>query len=92
MLQKKAGELAGMNVISLINEPTAAALNYCCREFQDDQNVVVYDLGGGTFDVTVLNMKVEYKDDKPIRKMKVLGTSGNDHLGGKDWDDILLTY
>ncbi len=87
---KKAGELAGMNVISLINEPTAAALNYCCREFQDDQNVVVYDLGGGTFDVTVLNMKVEYKDDKPIRKMKVLGTSGNDHLGGKDWDDILF--
>lgn len=87
---RKAGELAGMNVLNLVNEPTAAAISYCYREFQDNQIVVVYDLGGGTFDVTVLNMSIE-KDDAGNNKqqMKVLASSGNDRLGGKDWDEIL---
>ncbi len=87
---RKAGELAGMNVLNLVNEPTAAAISYCYREFQDNQVVVVYDLGGGTFDVTVLNMSIE-KDDNGNNKqrMRVLASSGNDKLGGKDWDDIL---
>lgn len=87
---RKAGELAGMNVLNLVNEPTAAAISYCYREFQDNQVVVVYDLGGGTFDVTVLNMSIE-KDSMGNNKqqMRVLASSGNDKLGGKDWDDIL---
>lgn len=87
---RKAGELAGMNVLNLVNEPTAAAISYCYREFQDNQVVVVYDLGGGTFDVTVLNMSIE-KDEAGNNKqqMRVLASSGNDKLGGKDWDDIL---
>lgn len=88
---RKAGELAGMNVLNLVNEPTAAAISYCYREFQDNQVVVVYDLGGGTFDVTVLNMSI-VKDENGNNKqqMRVLASSGNDKLGGKDWDDILF--
>lgn len=87
---RKAGELAGMNVLNLVNEPTAAAISYCYREFQDNQVVVIYDLGGGTFDVTVLNMSI-VKDESGNNKqqMRVLASSGNDRLGGKDWDDIL---
>lgn len=87
---KKAGEIAGMNVLNLINEPTAAAINYCYREFQDNQVVLVYDLGGGTFDVTVLRMsmtKEENGNDK--QHLKILSSTGNDMLGGKDWDDRL---
>lgn len=90
MATRKAGELAGMNVLNLVNEPTAAAINYCYREFQENQVVVVYDLGGGTFDVTVLRMSM-VKDESGNNKqqMKVLASTGNDRLGGKDWDDIL---
>lgn len=89
---RKAGELAGLNVLNLVNEPTAAAISYCYREFQDNQVVVVYDLGGGTFDVTILAMSNE-KDDNgnDRRQMRVLASTGNDRLGGKDWDDILFS-
>lgn len=87
---KTAGIMAGMNVLNLVNEPTAAAINYCYREFQENQVVVVYDLGGGTFDVTVLRMSmVKDESGSDIRQMKVLASTGNDRLGGKDWDDIL---
>lgn len=87
---KTAGIMAGMNVLNLVNEPTAAAINYCYREFQENQVVVVYDLGGGTFDVTVLRMSmVKDENGNDIRQMKVLASTGNDRLGGKDWDDIL---
>lgn len=87
---KTAGIMAGMNVLNLVNEPTAAAINYCYREFQENQVVVVYDLGGGTFDVTVLRMSmVKDENGSDIRQMKVLASTGNDRLGGKDWDDIL---
>ena len=90
---KQAGELAGLNVLSLINEPTAAALSYCAREFQEDRTILVYDLGGGTFDVTVVQMTMTQNDaGNDIQKINVLATGGDDKLGGKDWDDRLFDY
>ena len=90
---KQAGELAGMNVLSLINEPTAAALSYCARQFQEDRTILVYDLGGGTFDVTVVKMSMTPSDNGgDVQKITVLATGGDDHLGGKDWDDKLFNY
>ena len=90
---KQAGELAGLNVLSLINEPTAAALSYCAREFQEDRTILVYDLGGGTFDVTVVQMTMTQNESgNDIQKINVLATGGDDKLGGKDWDDRLFDY
>ena len=90
---KQAGELAGLNVLSLINEPTAAALSYCAREFQEDRTILVYDLGGGTFDVTVVQMTMAQNDSgNDVQKINVLATGGDDKLGGKDWDDRLFDY
>ena len=90
---RQAGELAGLHVLSLINEPTAAALSYCARQFQEDRTVLVYDLGGGTFDVTVLKMSMTQNDSgRDVQKIKVLATSGDDRLGGKDWDDRLYNH
>lgn len=90
---KKAGELAGMNVLNLINEPTAAALSYCARQFQEERTILVYDLGGGTFDVTIVKMSlVMNADANEVQKVTVITTGGNDELGGKDWDDKLFEY
>ena len=90
---KQAGELAGLNVLSLINEPTAAALSYCARQFQEDRTILVYDLGGGTFDVTVVKMSMTPSDNGgDVQKITVLATGGDDRLGGKDWDDKLFNY
>ena len=90
---KQAGELAGLHVLSLINEPTAAALSYCARQFQEDRTVLVYDLGGGTFDVTVLKMSMTQNDSgRDVQKITVLATDGDDKLGGKDWDDKLYNH
>ena len=90
---KQAGELAGLHVLSLINEPTAAALSYCARQFQEDRTILVYDLGGGTFDVTVVKMSMTRNDaGKDVQKINVLATGGDDRLGGKDWDDKLFEY
>ncbi len=90
---KQAGELAGLNVLSLINEPTAAALSYCARQFQEDRTILVYDLGGGTFDVTVVQMTMTQNDSgNDVQKINVLATGGDDRLGGKDWDDKLFDY
>ena len=90
---KQAGELAGLNVLSLINEPTAAALSYCARQFQEDRTILVYDLGGGTFDVTVVKMSMTPNDQGgDVQKITVLATGGDDRLGGKDWDDKLFNY
>lgn len=90
---KQAGELAGLHVLSLINEPTAAALSYCARQFQEDRTILVYDLGGGTFDVTVVKMSMTRNDaGKDVQKINVLATGGDDRLGGKDWDDKLFDY
>lgn len=90
---KKAGEMAGMNVLNLINEPTAAALSYCARQFQEERTILVYDLGGGTFDVTIVKMAlVMNADGNEVQKVTVVATGGNDELGGKDWDDKLFDF
>lgn len=90
---KQAGELAGLHVLSLINEPTAAALSYCARQFQEDRTILVYDLGGGTFDVTVVKMSMTRNEQgKDVQKINVLATGGDDRLGGKDWDDKLFEH
>lgn len=90
---RKAGELAGLKVLNLINEPTAAALSYCARQFQEERTIMVYDLGGGTFDVTVLKMSmVMGEDGNESQKVQVVATGGNDRLGGKDWDDKLFDH
>lgn len=80
---KQAGEIAGLNVLGLINEPTAAAIAYGIKA-KDRKLVLVYDLGGGTFDVTLIRV-----DNGTI---KVLATGGDHKLGGKDWDMALAEY
>jgi molecular chaperone DnaK len=82
---KLAGELAGLNVVDIINEPTAAAFSYgFAQEGSTAQTVLVYDLGGGTFDCTVIALA-----DKDI---SVIATDGDHALGGADWDDRLAQY
>lgn len=82
---KDAGELIGLEVIDIINEPTAAAINYGMLNSEDNgKRVMVYDLGGGTFDVTV----IEIEDNK----INVVCTGGDPQLGGKDWDTALVEY
>ena len=80
---KQAGVLAGLNVRYVIPEPTAAALAYGLEQ-AEDQIVLVYDLGGGTFDITMIEIK-----DGEIR---VICTGGDRELGGKDWDDAIVSY
>jgi molecular chaperone DnaK (HSP70)/uncharacterized protein YegL len=80
----RAGEKAGLRVLSIISEPTAAALAFGMRSTQGSQTVMVYDLGGGTFDVSIVQIT---KDEQ-----RVLGTGGDHNLGGKDWDDRIFTY
>ena len=81
---KTAGELAGLNVLNIINEPTAAAISYGVSGSDKNETVLVYDLGGGTFDITVMNI-----DGSNI---SVVCTGGDDQLGGKDWDEALMEY
>jgi molecular chaperone DnaK len=80
----KAGELAGLHVERIINEPTAAALDYGLSNLKECKNVLVYDLGGGTLDVTVLELFEGVIDVK--------ASSGNNHLGGKDFDEIIMAH
>ena len=79
-----AGELAGLNVIQIINEPTAAAITYGVADDSIEKTVLVYDLGGGTFDVTMIHIQPG--------EIKVVCTGGDHNLGGKDWDDKVLVY
>ena len=80
-----AGELAGLTVVDIINEPTAAAFAYgFAQEGSGAQTVMVYDLGGGTFDVTVIKLAE--------RKIQVVATDGDHELGGADWDERLATH
>lgn len=81
---QKAGEMAGLKVERIINEPTAAALAYGINNLQNDEKVLVYDLGGGTFDVTVLELFNGILDVKASR--------GNNKLGGKDFDERIEKY
>ncbi len=80
----EAGQLAGLNVLRIINEPTAAALAYGMSKRGRKRNILVYDLGGGTFDVTVLAVSDEVYD--------VVAVGGNTQLGGKDFDDVLMNH
>src|SRR5271167_3885569 len=81
---KDAGKIAGLNVLRIINEPTAAALAYGLDKEGTDQTILVFDLGGGTFDVSVL----EIGDGV----FEVKSTSGNTHLGGDDWDQKVIDW
>src|SRR6476661_4654218 len=81
---KDAGKIAGLNVLRIINEPTAAALAYGLDKEGADQTILVFDLGGGTFDVSVL----ELGDGV----FEVKSTSGNTHLGGDDWDQRVIDW
>ncbi|MFD3550646.1 molecular chaperone DnaK [Streptomyces goshikiensis] len=79
---KEAGEIAGLNVLRIVNEPTAAALAYGLDK--DDQTILVFDLGGGTFDVSLLEI-----GDGVV---EVKATNGDNHLGGDDWDQRVVDY
>lgn len=80
----EAGKKAGLDVIAIINEPTAAAIAYGLNGKDVEQTVLIYDLGGGTFDVTIARIN---KDE-----IDILGSDGNHELGGKDWDDCIARY
>ena len=85
---RQAGELAGLNVLNVINEPTAAALYYLSHAFQEKRTIMVYDLGGGTFDVTLFDVDISESGSD----LKVLYSYGDDHLGGVDWDARLVEH
>ncbi len=81
---KEAGEIAGLNVLRIINEPTSAALAYGLDKGDQEQTILVFDLGGGTFDVSLLEI-----GDGVV---EVKATSGDNHLGGDDWDDAVVDW
>lgn len=80
----EAGKRAGIDVIAIINEPTAAAFAYGLNEGGKEQTVLIYDLGGGTFDVTLARINEN--------EINILGSDGDHELGGKDWDDCIARY
>ena len=81
---KNAGKIAGLNVLEIISEPTAAALYYGCAKEQDEKTILIYDLGGGTFDVTIMRISAD--------KIEVICSDGDHDLGGKNWDEVLIGY
>ncbi len=81
---KEAGEIAGLNVLRIINEPTAAAFAYGLNKGDKEQTILVFDLGGGTFDVSLLDIGEGV--------VEVKATSGNNHLGGDDWDERVVSW
>jgi molecular chaperone DnaK len=81
---KEAGDIAGLNVLRIVNEPTAAALAYGLDKGETEQTILVFDLGGGTFDVSLLEI-----GDGVI---EVKATAGDNHLGGDDWDERVVTH
>ena len=85
---KEAGEIAGLNVLRIINEPTAAALAYGLDKGKEDELILVYDLGGGTFDVSLL----EVGKDDGFSTIQVKATSGDNRLGGDDWDQRIVQH
>ncbi|HEX3932030.1 MAG TPA: molecular chaperone DnaK [Nocardioides sp.] len=86
---KEAGEIAGLTVSRIVNEPTAAALAYGLDKGDSDQTILVFDLGGGTFDVSLLEVG---KDDDGFSTIEVKATSGDNHLGGDDWDGRVVEW
>ena len=85
---KEAGEIAGLNVLRIINEPTAAALAYGLDKGKEDELILVFDLGGGTFDVSLL----EVGKDDDFSTIQVRSTSGDNRLGGDDWDQRVVDH
>ncbi|WP_411721374.1 molecular chaperone DnaK, partial [Mycetocola sp.] len=85
---KEAGEIAGLNVLRIINEPTAAALAYGLDKGKEDELILVFDLGGGTFDVSLL----EVGKDDDFSTIQVRATSGDNRLGGDDWDQRIVEH
>src|SRR5580658_1369890 len=79
-----AGQLSGLNVLQVINEPTAAALAYGLDKLDTDPTVFVFDLGCGTFDVTIMRIENQH--------IRMLASNGDHRLGGKDWDDIIVNW
>ncbi|WP_085529159.1 molecular chaperone DnaK [Kocuria massiliensis] len=86
---KEAGEIAGLNVLRIVNEPTAAALAYGLDKGNEDELILVYDLGGGTFDVSLLEVG---KDDDGFSTIQVRATAGDNRLGGDDWDQRIVDW
>jgi molecular chaperone DnaK len=81
---KNAGKIAGLNVLGILSEPTAAAIYYGFTKEQEDKTILVYDLGGGTFDVTIMRISSE--------KIEVICSDGDHDLGGKNWDAAIMRY
>jgi len=86
---KDAGTIAGLNVQRIVNEPTAAALAYGLEKGKEDELILVFDLGGGTFDVSLLEVG---KDDDGFSTIQVRATSGDNKLGGDDWDERIVNW
>ncbi|MFF1531412.1 molecular chaperone DnaK [Cellulomonas sp. NPDC058312] len=85
---KDAGQIAGLNVLRIVNEPTAAALAYGLEKGKEDELILVFDLGGGTFDVSLL----EVGKDDDFSTIEVRATSGDNRLGGDDWDNRIVQW
>ncbi|TRW47037.1 molecular chaperone DnaK [Georgenia yuyongxinii] len=86
---KDAGQIAGLNVLRIVNEPTAAALAYGLEKGKEDELILVFDLGGGTFDVSLLEVG---KDDDGFSTIQVRATNGDNKLGGDDWDQRVVDW
>ncbi|AZN30169.1 molecular chaperone DnaK [Flaviflexus salsibiostraticola] len=86
---KDAGQIAGLNVQRIVNEPTAAALAYGLEKGKEDELILVFDLGGGTFDVSLLEVG---KDDDDFSTIQVRATNGDNRLGGDDWDQKIVDW
>jgi molecular chaperone DnaK len=86
---KEAGEVAGLNVLRIVNEPTAAALAYGLEKGKEDELILVFDLGGGTFDVSLLEVG---KDEDQFSTIQVRATAGDNRLGGDDWDQRVVDW
>ena len=86
---KDAGQIAGLNVLRIVNEPTAAALAYGLEKGKEDELILVFDLGGGTFDVSLLEVG---KDEDQFSTIQVRATNGDNHLGGDDWDNRIVEH
>jgi molecular chaperone DnaK len=87
---KEAGEIAGLNVLRIINEPTAAALAYGLDKGKEDELILVFDLGGGTFDVSLLEVGKDPQDG--FSTIQVRATNGDNKLGGDDWDERIVQH
>src|SRR5690625_366184 len=86
---KDAGQIAGLNVLRIVNEPTAAALAYGLEKGKEDELILVFDLGGGTFDVSLLEVG---KDEDDFSTIQVRATNGDNRLGGDDWDNKIVDW